>query len=498
MSDAGGSPPPGLATQSARAVMWTSAQKWVVRIGGFATVAILARMLTPEDFGLVAIAMTVIPFLYLISDFGFVSYIVQADDLDQRKLSTAFWYSSGAGLVLTGAMVASAPLVAAVLRTPEAATVLAAVAPAAFIAGLASVPIALLRRNMRFRLLSVQATAAGLLAQIVAIVGAFVGWGVYALVAQLLVSQLVAALLAWAWGRWVPGLRFSLRDLGAMAGFGIKVVGVDLVAIVRSWIEVWLITITLGATGLGYLNIAQRLIQVSQDLSAAAITPVSTVVFAKVRAEPERLRSGYVRSQSVSFAVVMPVMAFIAVAAPALVPFVFGPGWETSVVPAQILAVAGILTVSALLDQGLFIGAGKPGRWLAYALVIDLLTVLATLVAVQFGLVAVTVGFVIVCCVATATRWVLVARLTRTPVRRIAAPVLRSLPAGAFASAVAVAAFLICAALPEAIQIAVTGIVLLGAYVALVRLTQPALYREIIALTVGLLRRSAARREGQG
>ena len=105
-----------------------------------------------------------------------------------------------------------------------------------------------------------------------------------------------------------------------MAIFGIRVSGVDFVAISRVWAESWIITVTLGPAAMGLFNIAQRLVQVAQELTAASLVPVSTVVFAKVRESQDRLRGTYVKALGVAYAVVSPLMILIVVTAPVMVP----------------------------------------------------------------------------------------------------------------------------------------------------------------------------------
>ena len=82
-------------------VMWLAAQKWVVRASGFATLVVLTHHVSPRDFGVVAAAMTVIPMIYLLSDVGFSTYLLQSTDTDRRSLSTAFWTTMAAGAVLS-------------------------------------------------------------------------------------------------------------------------------------------------------------------------------------------------------------------------------------------------------------------------------------------------------------------------------------------------------------------------------------------------------------
>lgn len=419
-----GVPNESLGRQAATGMIWLAAQKWAVRLSGFVTLVVLTRHLSPREFGVVAAAMTVIPMLYLLADLGFSTYLLQAAEVDRRSLSTAFWTSAAAGVVLSLGLWFAAPLVAAAFRSPDLRDVLRALVFAVMPTVLSAVPLALLRRAMRFRDVAMQGLVAALLAQALAVTLALRDGGVWALVAQVLVTQWVIALLAWRSARWFPAFDLSPHLFRQMAAFGVRVSSVDLVAALRMWTEGWIITVTLGPAALGLLNIGQRLVLTAQELTAVSLTPVSTVVFAKVRSSADRLRSSYLKALGVAYAVVAPVMVIIVVTAPGLVPVLFGPQWRESVAPAQALAVAGIVTIGAMLDHGLFYGLGRPGSWLAYAVAVDATTVAITAVAVRWGLVGVAVGFVGIAVLATTARWVLVARLVGLPVRAVGRPFL--------------------------------------------------------------------------
>jgi O-antigen/teichoic acid export membrane protein len=409
-----------LGRRAASGMLWLAAQKWVVRISGFATLVVLTRHVSPVEFGVVAAAMTVIPVLYLLADLGFSTFLLQSAVIDRRSLSTAFWASAAAGVVLSAALWLAAPLVAQGFRSDDLRDVLRVLVLAVVPTVLTSVPLALLRRSMRFRAVALQSLVAALLAQAVAVVLALQGHGVWALVGQVVTTQWVIAVLAWRSARWVPSFQLSRRLFREMATFGVRVSSVDLVAALRMWVESWIVTVTLGPAALGLLSIAQRLVMTAQELTAVSLTPVSTVVFAKVRSSAERLRSSYLKALGVAYAVVAPVMVLIVVTSPGLVPALFGGQWQRSVIPAQALAVAGMVTIGAMLDHGLFYGLGRPGTWLAYALAVDATSVAVTAVGVHWGLVGVTVGFVGLALVATAARWVLVARLVGASVPELA------------------------------------------------------------------------------
>ncbi len=126
--------------------------------------------LSPADFGVVAAALSLLTFVYLLADMGFGTYLVQVEKPTPRAFSTAFWYSNAAGIVLTVGLLLLAPLFAVALGIPEVEPVIQGIAPAALLVTLGSVPTAVLRRELKFRLLAIQSVVAGFIGQIVAVV----------------------------------------------------------------------------------------------------------------------------------------------------------------------------------------------------------------------------------------------------------------------------------------------------------------------------------------
>lgn len=481
-----------VAGRTTAGVAWSTAQKWVVRLTGFATVAILARILGAADFGLVAAASTVIPLLYLLSDLGFATFVVQAEQVTARMLDTAFWFAVGAGAVLAGALALSAPLVEDVLHIDGLGPVLAVLSTAVLFVAAASVPTALLRRRMAFRALAIQAGIAALVAQVVAVSTALSGWGAWALVAQLVTNQAVACVLAWRAAAWRPGREFSGAEFRTMSRFGTSVVGVELVALARSWAETAIITLGLGVTGLGYLNIAQRLVDAAKDLTVAAVMPVAMAAFARIRTSAERLRRGYLDVIEVTYSIAVPFVAVLVVGGPYAVPVVFGDGWSDSVLATQALAVATLMVVGAMVDHALFYGTGRPASWLAYSTFADGLTVAATALCVRFGVSGIAFGFVGVAAAALAARSVLVARLLGATQWAVALPFLRAAFVTACCVATPTAALALVPGGPDLFRLVVVGAVVLATFLGLMELLLPqtrALAHRVLGRLVPPLRR---------
>lgn len=463
-------------------VFWLTAQKWTTRLLGFVTIAVLTRLLSPEDFGTVAAASTVLPFFFLLADLGFAAYIVQVKNADQRMLSTAFWFSMSAGVVLAGLMVALAPVLGLLFDDDGVVPVIQALSIWVILTALGSVPLAILRREMRFSVIAGQGAAGAVVAQVVAMAMAFGGAGVWALVAQSLVAPAITTVLAWFTAHWHPSRTFSASEFVIMARFGGQVLGVEFVAMLRTLAEAAIISATLGVAALGFMNIAQRLVQVVQDLTGSAIVPVTQVAFAKIRDDADRLRSAYLRALRLTYFALAVPLTFVAVAAALIMPILFGGGWEQAYPVAQILALAGTLTVGAWLDHGLFYGIGKPGVWFIYALIIDGLTVATTAILAPFGLTAVAWGFLGVCIVATVSRWFVTARALQTRVRVVAGPFLFVVVAVGVSGGIGWGVITATAAWPDLLRIFVVGVSVVVVHLLVARFIAPQVIPESLAM----------------
>ncbi len=475
-------PAPSIGEQATRGVIWLTAQKWAARLFGFVTIIILTRLLSPADFGTVAAASTVLPFFYLLSDLGFAAYIVQVAKTDRRMLSTAFWFSMSAGIVLCAVLFGIAPWLGLIFGAADVIPVMQALSLWVLATAVGSVPMAIMRREMRFGAIAGQATIAALGAQIVAIIMAFNGLGVWALVGQSLTAPVISTILLWLSVRWRPGFGFSRTDFARMARFGSQVLGVEFVAMLRASGEAAVISSTLGLAKFGYMNIAQRLVQLVQDLTGGAIVPVTQVAFAKIRDDADRLRDAYIRALRLTYAALSLPLTFVAVAAPLIVPIVFGDGWKESFAVAQILALAGSLSIGAWLDHGLFYGVGKPGRWFIYALVIDALTLGTTIALVHSGLVAIAWGFVAVCVVATVVRWFLTSRLLGARWYRVAGPFCYLLVVTVVAGSAGWGAMLLTSDLAPLLSVMIIGVVIMIVHLVVTRLVARTVINEAVRI----------------
>jgi O-antigen/teichoic acid export membrane protein len=487
-------PEPSLRARAASGVLWTVAQKWGVRVSSLVTLAVLARLVEPHEFGVVAMAMVYIALLNLLADFGFASYVVQATDPDQRLLSTAFWFSAGASVLLAALMTALAPLVAALVHTPELTPVLQVLALAVVVNGCVGTPSALLKRRLAFRTLALRPMVAALVSQAVAVALAFLGAGVWALVAQTLVFSVIGGAVIWAGANWRPSLMFSTADARQIASYGSHVVGMDITGNLRGWGETALIGGILGTSALGYWAVATRLVAVAVDVSATTIVTVATPVFARLKEERERLAAAYLRASSLSLAVVGPALLLLAVTAPVIIPLVFGSQWGPSIVVAQIIPCGTVFLFLAMLDRGLLLATGRPAAALAFTVPVDACAVALVAATAHAGLAAVAVAEVLVAVVSTPFRLRIVCRVLDLQLTRAMRMLARLVALAGVSVLPAALLVLVGDGLPAIVTIAAAGILTVVAQVLLLRAAAPEVLTDIWSMVPARLRRRVARR----
>ncbi len=486
----------GLARTAAAGAFWSVAQNLLTRVTAFVTVLILARLLSPSDFGVVAIASTLIPILQVLADLGITIYVLQHPAPTKLIYHTYFWISTSIALVGGAALVLAAPLIADAFGEPSAGPVMQALAPTALLVTLGAVPQTMLRRELRFKEVAVQSAIAAIVSQAVAVAAAVAGLGVWALVLQTLTLQFLATLLAWVATRYRPAFQFSRSELRKMVGFGGNYVVSTGLQTAAQLLVNFIITSTLGVAALGYLNIVQRLTRVVTDVVLSAVLQVSTVAFAMIRESPDRLRSGYLRSFSTMYTLLVPLMVFIAASATHLVPFMYGDQWDASIAPGMVVAITSIFLVDSL-DHALYAGVGRPRLWTLYALYSSVLIVAATWIGASLGgLQAVVVGGLIASIVVTTIRWFVTARVLGARRWDVVGRFLQVGVPGAVAAGAGYLAAWLTADLPDLVGVVLVGLAVLAVYLPVFRLTARDTWTELLGLARHGAQRVVRRRPG--
>jgi PST family polysaccharide transporter len=373
--------------------MWMSAGNAVRAILRVGVLAVLARLLTPEDFGLVGAAGIVLWLGHLFTSLGAGPAIQQRKDLEPRHVATGFAISVGLGVLIGGLLYLLAPTVAAALRLPSLPPVLRALSPIFPLMGVSLVAESLLLRDLRFgRVTGAELVSYGVGYGVIGIALAVAGAGVWALVIAELGKQIVkTVMLIHAVPHSVrPGLdRDAFRSLMSF-GSGYTVGGLS--GYVAAQADKFVIARYLGAGALGLYGHAYDLMVVPASALGTVLDKILLPTMARVQEDRVRLGFAFRRSTALVALLVLPLSAGTAVLAPEIVLVLLGPRWGGAVMPLRILTAAMYFRVGYMMGHSVANATGavyrSAGRSVAYAL----LVVVGAAVGVRWGIAGVAAG----------------------------------------------------------------------------------------------------------
>ena len=380
---------------TARAAGWSLLQRWAERALSLVTFAVLSRLLVPEDFGLLAIAVVFLVLLRTVIEETLSQAVIRARDLDPELLDTTFWLSLALGTFLCALCAAAAGPVSDLYDAPELAGVLRILGLTLILGSGSAVQAALMSRGLRFRELGIRRLVAAVAGGVVGIVWAVVSPSVWALVAQMMATGLVGTVLLWRFSDYRPGRAFDRDRMRELIAFGASLVGIRFFATVSQYGDNLLVSLFLGVRQVGLYAVGYRIYQIIAEICVGALSAVALPTFSRLQDDLPRLRSALLRATAVSAVGVAPVFAAIAALAPDLIPFVFGDQWDESVPVAQALCLLGVLNCVNFFDRSVLIAVGRERLELVIVGIAATGNLAAVAIGATFGITAVAYALVI-------------------------------------------------------------------------------------------------------
>lgn len=404
----------------ASATRWMVAGRLVTQGSRLLVSVILARLLSPEAFGVVAVAMTTIVALEIVKDLGTGAALIQRPEVDQRLLSSVFFLNIVAGFVAAGAMAVGAPLIAAFFDTPDATPVVRAFALVLAVGGLTQVHHALLRRRMRFGGVAAVEMTAALTNGVVSIVLALLGLGVWSMVWGNLAGVVLGSVVAWVASGWKPSAQFRMADLRAIAGFSLHTAAYNVTTFALENTDKILVGRWLGTAPLGVYTLAQRTISYPLESISRVLMQVLFPAFARAQNDDEVLRKGYSRAAGAVAFVTLPVMVGVAVTAEPLVHAVLGPQWTGLIPLLWFMAPAGALGALLSCVNTLYSAKGRADWMFRWGLASGVFTLSAFALGLQWDLLGLAIAYLVVMVVQVPVGYAIVLRLIDMPLSAMA------------------------------------------------------------------------------
>ncbi len=362
----------------------------VLQIG---TTFILARLLAPSDYGLQSMVITLTAFVSLFKDAGLSVASVQREHLTDEQISTLFWINIGLGILLTIAVAAFAPLLAAFYKEPRLLWLTVASATIFFFNSLAIQHRALLDRSMQFATSAKIDILCSVLGTAVAVVMAILKFGYWALICQNIALPVVGAIAVWIAMPWRPGRPRWSAEMRSLVHFGGTVTLNGIVVYIAYNTEKILLGRYWGAAPLGIYGRAYQLATLPVQQLINAVHTVAFSVLSRLQSEVERLRRAYLKSLSLIVSLTIPVVISSALFSEEIVRVVLGPKWIESAPVLRLLAPT-VMFMALVNPFSWFLRAtGRVGRSLKTAFLICPVVILGILAGLRRGPAGVAFGY---------------------------------------------------------------------------------------------------------
>ncbi len=405
-----------LKQKAIQGAMWSAVQNWGAQIGSLIVFFVLARLLPPDAFGLIAIAALIIAFLQIFIQRGFSEALIQRLTLEPAHLDTAFWMNSAIAIFLMILTWATAPALATAFHQPSLARILPVLSLVLLFSALSQVQQAILERQLAFKAIAIRQLAATCISGIVGVGLAVLGYGIWSLVAQQVVQELVSMIVLWRVSSWRPQFLVSRSHSVELFKFGIHLLGFNFLNFWNSRADDLLIGYFLGAEALGYYSMAYRILGMLQQLLVQTSKQVALPTFSRLQHDLEQFRRAFYKATQLTSAIAFPIFLSITVLAPELIVLLLGQQWLPAIPVLQVLSLAGLFQSISFFKSSVFIAMGHPAWSLWLSCLSVVLNLIGFAIALRWGIVAVAAAFVIRgYLVFPIGQWA-VSRLIRTPI----------------------------------------------------------------------------------
>lgn len=303
----------------------------------------LARLILPEEFGLIGMITVFIAISNSIIDSGFSNALIREKEVNQNDYSTVFYFNLITAIVIYVILYFLSPMISVFFAQPKLSLILRVLAITIIINAFGIIPRAILTRKINFKAQMIINISSSLVSGFIAIILAYKGFGIWSLVFRTIIMQFMQALMLSIVNKWRPSLVFSKNSFEKLFGFGWKLLVSGLIDTIYNNLYYMVIGKMYSASDLGYYTNAQKLRDIAATSISTAVQKVSYPVLSCMQNEEEVLKNMYKKIIKSSVYITFPVMFGLAIVARPLILILFGDNWSKSIIYFQILCLAGML-----------------------------------------------------------------------------------------------------------------------------------------------------------
>lgn len=382
--------------QARSGMAWTFAQQFGNQIVGFGVSLVLARILMPEEFGLIGMIAIFISVGQTLVQSGLTQSLIRVPQLENADYSTVFYYNLLSGFVIYFLIYLAAPLIADFYDQPILISLTRLYCIVFIINGFSAVHQARFTRNLNFKIQTIITLPATLIGGGIGIAMAYLGYGVWSLVWSQLVISFISAMLFWFFSSWRPDLTFSIKLFKKHFGYGFKLAASGLLDTLFNNAYLIIIGKFFAPAQVGFYTRAETMKQLPVKNLSSALDKVTFPLFSKIQDDNIRLKDIYSRLMKIVLIIIAPVMVILAVIAEPLFRFLFTEKWLPAVPYFQILSIVGILYPINAYNLNVLKVKGRSDLFLKLEIIKKIIITLVIIATIPFGIYALLWGQVII------------------------------------------------------------------------------------------------------
>ena len=387
--------PDAIRSRVLRGIAWKTTSAVFLQVSRLVVGIVLARLLSPHDYGLAGMVLVVSSLVAIFSDLALGAALVQREKLSESDRSTVFWTSAAMGLLFTLAGFVLAGPVASFFGEPKVKPLFAAFSISFFVTSLSSTQVALLSREMNFRSLELRQMISYVAGAVVGIGAAVKGYGAWAIIGQQITIAVASTVLLSIFSPWRPRLIYSLRSLRDLAGFSARVFGTRLLFYANRNLDNILIGRFIGSAALGAYALAYNVMLMPFSNIASPIQEVLFPAFSRMQDDVQRMAGAWLRVNRLVGAISIPALMGLIIVAPDFVDAVLGTRWHAAIPVIQILSWVGLLQSLQRLNSSILEARNRTGALLKYAVIVFFASLAAFVGGLHWGIVGVATGYAI-------------------------------------------------------------------------------------------------------
>ena len=386
-------------TRTLSGVAWSGAAQLARQVLYFVVSVILARLMSPQEFGLIAMVTVCTNFANLFSDLGLGAAIIQKSDIEERHLSTVFWINIIAGMLITTTVIAAAPIIATFYQEPALRLLTTVLAFNFAIGAFKVVQNALLQKAMNFRKLALIEITSVLISGSTATVAALSGWGVWSIVTQSLVLTTTSVVMVWLRSNWRPSMSCDARAFRELTGFSFNLLGFNFINYWIRNIDHVLVGKYIGSAALGIYSRACGLMLLPVAHISSVIARVMFPVMSTIQKDINKSNEVYLRATRIIALVTFPLMMGLLVVAEPFILTVYGNKWQEVIPILKIFCLNGALQSVGTTVGWIYISQGRTDLMFKWGLFAGAVRGISSIIGLRWGLVGVASAYVLSGCV---------------------------------------------------------------------------------------------------